>query len=291
MTNAETPVIWNDTAAAFRTLGDASPGNDGSPFNGAQMLAAAGFWDPDVPPPTASADDDEFSGSALDSKWNLHSTVYSLAPVIWTPAPIDENTADATDVSRYSINNPSNPSAFIWQPPANINAFPGMARKLDSGAVPTDWTMQVGISFGVNRVSPVSPDITFIIFMANDAPGNGYGDWDWQNWVGFYFGADYSGMVGRAAKTVGGSFSALGVSNFTIGDVLSDPMRWQIKKAGDLYNFSVRCGQKKVLLQSHNLASDGLQPVRFGIAIQSLATPNAPMIIRYVRHRFDANTF
>lgn len=249
---------------------------------------------PGVPPVTPAVDDDEFDSGILDSSWNLHTTGLSQHAVTWTPANIDEDTVDTGHTFRYQMAAAGNPSALVIQPGATNTDQGGIARKLDSGTTPDNWLMTVGMSFGVERLTGVSPDFQVLIFMANDAPSNGYGDWDYAHFAGILIQGDYTGIEIRGVY----QNADPQVTTFANGNPItissgSEPSEFQLRKKGDLYTVSIKFANgQKLLLMSQDMSGLGLTgPVRYGVAVSSTSTPNMIIPINYIRHRFNASDF
>ena len=258
-------------------------------ISGGTGSGIAGLYVPDVPPASPSADDDEFNGATLDPRWNLHTTGLSANPVTWTADTIDEGTTEAGHVTRYQLGASGNPSAFVVQPGADITDQAGMSRKLTSGVSPTNWIMRAGFSCGTQRELGVAPDITMYLFMANDDPGNGFGDWDYANFACIYIQSFSTGMIINGASFVAGVFSAFANGTaMTLAQGLQ-PCQFVLKKTGNLYRASVRMSNgEKIVVMNDTLA---LSPVRFGLTFQAASTPNPIIPVNYIRHEFSARGF
>ncbi len=250
----------------------------------------AGLYIPDVPPSSPSADDDEFNGATLDPRWNLHTVGFSANPVVWTADTIDEGTIETGHVVRYQLGAPGNPSAFVVQPGADVTDSAGMSRKLASGVTPTNWIMRAGFSCGTQRENGVAPDITMYMFMANDDPGNGHGDWDWLNFACLYVQSTSLGMIVGGASIMGvGTFATFANGAAMTLPIGVQPCQFILKKTGNLYRASVRMSNgQKIVLMNDTLA---LSPVRFGLTFQAASQPNAIIPVNYIRHEFSARGF
>jgi len=251
------------------------------------------FYSPEAPPQTLGPDDDEFDGTVLDPKWKLFSHVASAHTVTWTEAVLSEFANESGPVYRYQLGTAGNPSALCIQPGNDITDFGGIAGKLISDTVPENWTMTVGMSFGVNRLNAVAPDITCLIFMANEdvaAPGG----WDNEAYLACFLAVDYTAMSSTAVYQEGNvqpvPFSVGG--NALVSTTGNHPNQFQISKKGNVYRVSVRFANgQKVILKEQDLTATTIRPKTFGVVVNSGANPNPIIPINYIRHRFDANDF
>lgn len=269
--------------AGYQPVGSASSGGG---------AGISGLYIPDVPPASPSADDDEFNGGTLDPRWNLHTTGVSANPVTWLADTIDEGTVETGHVTRYQMGATGNPSALVVQPGGDITDNAGISRILTTGVTPTNWIMRAGFSLGSNRENPVSPDMNILLFMANNDPGNGFGNWDYENFIAISIQADYTGAVITAGKMVAGVFSQFSTGFLLTSTTGAQPVQYMIKKTGDFYRASVRLSNgQKLVLMSEDLSGMGLTPVRFGMAFTAAATPNPIIPVSYIRHEFAPRGF
>lgn len=259
-------------------------------ISGGSGSGVMGLYIPDVPPASPSADDDEFNGATLDPRWNLHTTGLSANPVVWTADTIDEGTVETGHVVRYQLGAVGNPSAFVVQPGGDITDQAGMSRKLSAGVSPTNWIMRAGFSCGIKRETGVSPDQSMLLFMANDAPGNTFGDWDYANFVCIYINVDYTAMTVAGAKMIAGVFTQFSTGTQLTATTGQEPCQFMLKKTGTKYRASVRMPNgQKIVIMSETVA--GLSPVRFGLTFTAAATPNPIIPVNYIRHEFAPRGF